>query len=88
MDGRSAGCGLFFCEFRDGKISVTKRNASRLRALAGREEILPAFARAIRMALIRYYYEQEELEELDLLLKDVQRPQTESGTFMRRQAFW
>lgn len=81
------GCGLFFCEFRDGKISVTKRNASRLRALAGREEILPAFARAIRMALIRYYYEQEELEELDLLLKDVQRPQTESGDVYETAGF-
>ena len=42
-------------------------------ALAGRQELLPAFARAIRMALIRFYYEQEELEELDLLLKEVQR---------------
>ena len=35
------------------------------RLRAGRS-FFPAFARAIRMALIRFYYEQEELEELDL----------------------
>lgn len=72
------GCDLYFCEFRKGKIHITKNNASRLRALAGRQEILPAFARAIRMALLRYYYEQEDMEEMDLLLQDLERPQTES----------
>ena len=72
------GCDLYFCEFRKGKIHVTRNNAHRLRALAGREEILPAFARAIRMALLRYYYEHEDMEELDLLLQDLERPQTES----------
>ena len=72
------GCDLYFCEFRKGKIHVTRNNAHRLRELAGREEILPAFARAIRMALLRYYYEHEDMEELDLLLQDLERPQTES----------
>ena len=81
------GCDLYFCEFREGRIHVTKKNAPRLRALAGRQELLPAFARAIRMALIRFYYEQEELEELDLLLKEVQRPQTESGDVYETAGF-
>ena len=30
------------------------------------------------MALLRYYYEQEDMEEMDLLLQDLERPQTES----------
>ncbi|HJC57522.1 MAG TPA: hypothetical protein H9700_09175 [Candidatus Eisenbergiella intestinipullorum] len=72
------GCDLYCCEFAGGRIRVTKGNASRLRALEGRKELLPAFARAIRMALLRYYYEQEEMEELDLLLQDATRPQSES----------
>lgn len=72
------GCDLYFCEFRKGKIHVTRNNASRLRALAARQEILPAFARAIRMALLRYYYEHEEMEEMDLLLQELERPQTEN----------
>ncbi len=81
------GCDLYFCDFRDGRIRVTKKNAPRLRALALRQEILPAFARAIRMALLRYYYGQEEMEELDLLLKDVKRPQTENGDVYETTGF-
>ena len=72
------GCDLYFCEFRKGRIHVTANNAARLRALSARTEILPAFARAIRMALLRYYYEHEDMEELDLLLQELDRPQSES----------
>ncbi|HJA92262.1 MAG TPA: hypothetical protein H9717_03975 [Candidatus Eisenbergiella merdipullorum] len=72
------GCDLYFCEIRKGKINVTKNNASRLRYLAGRQEILPALARAVRMALLRYYYEHDNMEELDLLLQEMERPQTET----------
>lgn len=72
------GCDLYSCESRKGKIHVTKNNAVRLRYLAGREEVLPSFARVIRMALLRYHYEHEDMEELDLLLQELERPQVEN----------
>ena len=70
---KSLGFNLFFCESSKGKIRVTKENASRFRELAEDSRIIPAFARAIRIELLRYYYGHEELEELDLLLEALKR---------------
>ena len=63
----SLGFNLFCCESSKGKIRITEKNASRFRRLAEDTRVIPAFARAIRMELLKYYYGQEELEELDLL---------------------
>ena len=70
---KSLGFNLFFCESSKGKIRVTEKNASRFRELAEDSRIIPAFARAIRIELLRYYYGHEELEELDLLLEALKR---------------
>lgn len=69
----SLGFNLFCCESSKGKIRITEKNASRFRRLAEDTRVIPAFARAIRMELLKYYYGQEELEELDLLLEALNR---------------
>lgn len=77
--GHVLGYDLFCCGGRKGKFHVNRHNAARFRYLASSEQVAPAFARKMRMALLRYYYEKEEPEELDLLLEDLHRGDVEDG---------
>ena len=73
------GFDLYCCENGRGKIQVTQKNLPRLRYLAQREEILPAFARSIRIALLRYYDAHDQMEEMDMLLEELQKGQMEGA---------
>lgn len=67
-----SGFDLFVCESRRGKVHVTKNNAHRFRRLAEYENLLPAFSRAIRMELLRFYMQKDLAEELDMMLEVLQ----------------
>ncbi len=76
---RSLGFDLYCCESSKGIVTVTEENADRFRNLADAEEVLPAFARAIRMALLQYYDQKEEIKELDLLLERLEREELDGA---------
>ena len=83
----SLGFNLFCCESSKGKIRITEKNASRFRLLAEDEHVIPAFARAIRMALLRFYYGQENLEELDLLLETLKKEDLDASDVYEAAGF-
>lgn len=76
---KETGFDLYCCESRKGKVTVTEETADRFRHLAENEQILPAFSRAIRMALLQYYHEKEDTRALDILLERLDREETEAS---------
>lgn len=74
---KNMGFDLYCCESRKGVVTVTEENETRFRYLSEDEQILPAFARAIRMALLLYYSDNEEYDELDDMLDQIRRDELE-----------
>lgn len=74
-----SGFDLYCCESRKGIVTVTEENEFRFRALAEGDQILPAFARAIRIALLCYYRDDEKYDELDAMLDRMDRDDLESS---------
>ncbi len=60
---------LYLCEGSRELISITERTVERFFHIAERPEIVPDYRQAVRMKLLQYYYEQDQIMAMDQYLR-------------------
>ena len=72
MTQEQAGVLLYHCEERRNYINITDLNVYAYARLLHKEEITTAYYRELLFALIKFYYEQDYIRELDELLPETE----------------
>lgn len=67
--GHSISFDLFVCEGSSDYLVITGQNVERCRHLEQSEVILENYGQILRMHLLSYYFEQDEIEKLDAMLE-------------------
>ena len=72
MTQEQAGVLLYYCEERRNYINITNQNVYAYARLLHAEEITTAYYRELLVALIRFYFENDYIRELDEVLPEVE----------------
>ncbi len=72
MTQEQAGVLLYYCEDRRNYINITDMNVYAYARLLHTEEITTSYYRELLVALIKFYYEQDYIRELDEVLLEVE----------------
>ena len=72
MTQEQAGVLLYYCEERRNYINITNQNVFAYARLLHTEEITTAYYRELLVALIRFYFENDYIRELDDILPEVE----------------
>lgn len=72
MTQEQAGVLLYYCEDRRNYINITDMNVYAYARLLHNEEITSVYYRELLVALIRFYFEQDYIRELDELLLEAE----------------
>lgn len=70
---------MYMCELDKNYIIVTHENVRRLKNLAESELVVESFKREIRTRLLKFYYDNDMIWELDAFLEDIDAEDMEAG---------
>jgi len=70
---------IYLCELEKNHVTITKENVKRFKNLAESELVVESFKKEIRTKLLRFYYDNDMIGELDAFLEDVEADEMESG---------
>lgn len=71
MEGRLS-FDIYQCQLGRGYITITPESEKRFKALSESEQVIEEFKREIRTKLLRYYYDNDMIGELDAFLEEVE----------------
>lgn len=71
QDVTTLGLQLFLCKSSSGEQIIREDNVKRFETLLNSDNILPEYKRELLPKLVKYYYDQDEMEQLDHFLEDV-----------------
>lgn len=71
MEGRLS-FDIYQCQLDKGYITITSENEKRFKALSESEQVIEEFKKEIRTKLLRYYYDNDMIGELDAFLEEIE----------------
>lgn len=71
MEGRLS-FDIYQCQVDKGFITITPENEKRFKALSESEQVIDEFRKEIRGRLLRYYYDNDMIGELDAFLEEIE----------------
>ncbi len=71
MEGRLS-FDIYQCQRDKGYITITPENEKRFKALSESEQVIDEFKKEIRSRLLRYYYDNDMIGELDIFLEEIE----------------
>ncbi|MDR2888920.1 MAG: DUF5717 family protein, partial [Lachnospiraceae bacterium] len=80
LEGHS-GFDRWWCENGEEMAAVTEYNRSAMERLLAAKELRTPFLKAIRMGLLRYYYEQDDMETLDRMIVGIRPEQIKRSNY-------
>lgn len=78
MEGRLS-FDIYQCQVDKGFITITPENEKRFKALSESEQVIDEFKKEIRGRLLRYYYDNDMIGELDAFLEEIEPTAMETG---------
>ncbi len=63
---------IYLCEIDKNYITITEENFRRFKSLAESEQVMEDFKKEIRTKLMRFYYDNDRIGELDAFLEDIE----------------
>ena len=69
---------IYLCEVDKNYITITPDNVRRFKNLAESPQVIESFKKEIRTKLLRFYYDNDMIGELDTFLEDVEADEMES----------
>ncbi len=63
---------IYLCELDKNYIAITEDNFQRFKSLAESEQVMEDFKKDIRTKLMRFYYDNDRIGELDAFLEDIE----------------
>lgn len=63
---------IYLCELEKNYITITEDNFRRFKSLAESEQVVEDFKKEIRTKLMRFYYDNDRIGELDAFLEDIE----------------
>lgn len=70
---------MYMCELEKNHIAVTRDNVRRLKNLAESELVAESFKKEIRTRLLKFYYDNDMIWELDAFLEDIDADNMDAG---------
>ena len=71
MEGRLS-FDIYQCQLDKGYITITSENEKRFKTLSESEQVIEEFKKEIRTKLLRYYYDNDMIGELDAFLEEIE----------------
>lgn len=69
---------MYLCEQDKNYVTITMDNVGRFKHLAESEQVIESFKKEIRTKLLRFYYENDMIGELDTFLDEIEADEMES----------
>lgn len=70
---------IYLCEVEKNYVTITQENVRRFKNLAESPQIVESFKKEIRTKLLRFYYDNDMIGELDAFLEDIEAEQMEAS---------
>lgn len=69
---------IYLCEVDENYITITADNVKRFKNLAESPQVIESFKKEIRTKLLRFYYDNDMIGELDTFLEDIEADEMEA----------
>ena len=70
---------IYLCEIEKNHVTITQENVKRFKNLAESELVVESFKKEIRTKLLKFYYDNDMIGELDAFLEDIEADEMEAG---------
>lgn len=70
---------IYLCEVDKNYVTITNDNVKRFKNLAESPQVVEGFKKEIRTKLLKFYYDNDMIGELDVFLEDIEADEMEAG---------